>query len=207
MKIYYFVFSLLFISLASCSNDQEQNVKVADFEGYYEIVSMNSEQLVDLNNDGIQSQNLYMEIKNPYYLNEKENPISFYNFNQYSSYAEVRPTSLHSTDTQLILLKLPYQNIQYAYSDGVRNIPYLMMYSQDCGSYLYEFTFNDEISLQNITPEARRMGEVVRLKRMNKSEFSVELIAQLFDFKCKEWIATSTVVVYRKVKFPTNRIS
>lgn len=197
----YFLFSLLLISQTSCSDNQEKDIRTNDFVGHYEIVSMTAEQPVDLNNDGVQSLDLYAEISTPYHLNNEETLIARYDFSQWSSYAEVRPTSLQWVDIKLIILSIPRQRIQSSFLNESPTIPCLALYDQVGDNYFYEFTPDDEIILQHIgskSDESEEWGELPSLKRIDKNAFSVELKMKLFDFKSEKWIEISVVLVYSK---------
>ena len=65
MKRYSYLF-LAALALSSCQND-DNNTIYNDFGGMYKITSMQSENPLDLNNDGIQSFDLYEEIAAPVY--------------------------------------------------------------------------------------------------------------------------------------------
>ena len=68
-KLIYLLFIITFIS---CNKSDDS--PVSKFAGNYKIVSIISEKAVDMNNDGIVSNDVYLEIISPYYLNESEIP-------------------------------------------------------------------------------------------------------------------------------------
>ena len=88
--IHYLLLSVL-LAFSSCQNNEETVIE-NNFKGHYKITAMESDQPLDLNNDGISSSNLYEEIAAPVHGNNKdETPIPFYHFEEWSNYAEVRP--------------------------------------------------------------------------------------------------------------------
>lgn len=79
MKRYSYLF-LAALALSSCQND-DNNTIYNDFGGMYKITSMQSENPLDLNNDGIQSFDLYEEIAAPVYSSKNtsdQEAIPFY---------------------------------------------------------------------------------------------------------------------------------
>ena len=88
--IHYLLLSVL-LAFSSCQNNEETVIE-NNFKVHYKITAMESDQPLDLNNDGISSSNLYEEIAAPVHGNNKdETPIPFYHFEEWSNYAEVRP--------------------------------------------------------------------------------------------------------------------
>ena len=116
--IHYLLLSVL-LAFSSCQNNEETVIE-NNFKGHYKITAMESDQPLDLNNDGISSSNLYEEIAAPVHGNNKdETPIPFYHFEEWSNYAEVRPAFDDQPDYQLLLLRLPLQEI--IFSEPERN--------------------------------------------------------------------------------------
>lgn len=75
--IHYLLLSVL-LAFSSCQNNEETVIE-NNFKGHYKITAMESDQPLDLNNDGISSSNLYEEIAAPVHGNNKdETPIPFY---------------------------------------------------------------------------------------------------------------------------------
>lgn len=180
------------IGFYSCDDKQEEEISVNDFTGYYKITSLKADISVDLNNDGLQSSDLYNEMTEPYYLANPRDPdytpLPMYNFNQISSCAEVRPTESQSTSIKLLLLNLPYQYIAYSS---------LLMYVHDLSYYFYDLDENDNVVLKEKlgdTPEV----QVTELERLDKDNFKVIYNARIYDFVSKEWKETSVKALYER---------
>lgn len=186
------VLTICMMVLSSCNNKQEEEVSVNDFVGYYKITSLKAEIDVDLNNDGLQSSDLYDEMIEPYLLvNPRDpdyTPLPMYNFNQISSYAEVRPTESQSTSTKLLTLNLPYQYITYSS---------LSMYAHDLSYYFYDLDENDNVVLKDKLGDAPEV-QVTRLERLDKDRFKVTYNAKIYDFVSKEWKKTSVNALYER---------
>ena len=196
MKRYSYLF-LAALALSSCQND-DNNTIYNDFGGMYKITSMQSENPLDLNNDGIQSFDLYEEIAAPVYSSKNtsdQEAIPFYHFDEWSNYAEVRPAFHDQSDYPLLLLKLPLQEISNEGSDT----PFLTFYGHDLSDYEYTRTDNSRVDLKLVTPSAVRLGVVERLERMDKDNFVVSMTARFFDFSTRKWIYTPITVTYKRV--------
>lgn len=180
------------IGFYSCGDKQEEVICVNDFTGSYKITSLKAEIRVDLNNDGLQSSDLYNEMTEPYYLvNPRDpdyTPLPMYEFNQISSCAEVRPTESQSASNKSLSLNLPFQYITYSN---------LSMYAHDLSFYFYDLDENDNVVLKGKlgdTPEV----QVTRLERLDKDHFKVIYNARIYDFVSKEWKETSVKALYER---------
>ena len=97
--------------LISCTSDKDENL-VNDFRGYYKITSIVSETPIDLNNDGLKSNNILEEISSPHTTLNGVYP-NFYNAENGNNFAEVRPLVEQSNSTQFISFNFPEQYISY----------------------------------------------------------------------------------------------
>lgn len=202
-----FYVSLLMMALftagfSSCNSDNDYKEETGnnDFAGYYKITALNTNISVDLNNDGVQSKDLYDEMIQPYHLvnlaDSNYTPISMYQFNQITSYAEVRPTECNTVSAKLLLLNLPVQSITYLYNQDQK--PYLGMYKQDLSYYRYELDKNNDVVLVNKygdTPEVQS----VKIERKNQDCFVVTYNAKIFDFVSKAWKQVPVKATYERV--------
>lgn len=180
------------IGFYSCGDKQEEVICVNDFTGSYKITSLKADISVDLNNDGLQSSDLYNEMTEPYYLvNPRDpdyTPLPMYDFNQISSCAEVRPTESQSASNKSLSLNLPFQYITYSN---------LSMYAHDLSFYFYDLDENDNVVLKGKlgdTPEV----QVTRLERLDKDHFKVIYNAKIYDFVSKGWKETSVKALYER---------
>lgn len=96
--IHYLLLSVL-LAFSSCQNNEETIIE-NNFKGHYKITAMESDQPLDLNNDGISSSNLYEEIAAPVHGNNKdETPIPFYHLKN----GATTPKSARLSMTNLII--------------------------------------------------------------------------------------------------------
>ena len=192
-RLFFELFSVLTICLivfCSCNDKQEEEVSTNDFAGSYKITSLKAEISVDLNNDGLQSSDLYDEMTEPYRLvNPRDldyTPLPMYDFNQINSYAKV--PSMESASNKSLSLNLPFQYITYSN---------LSMYAHDLSFYFYDLDENDNVVLKGKlgdTPEV----QVTRLERLDKDHFKVIYNAKIYDFVSKGWKETSVKALYER---------
>ena len=187
-KLIYLLFIITFIS---CNKSDDS--PVSEFAGNYKIVSIISEKAVDMNNDGIVSNDVYLEIISPYYLNESEILKHCYSFDFY--YAEMRPLKYHTNNAQFANFNIPCQYIEYT-SDGS---PFLAFYLQEFIAYTYELTDGDEVILTPNNDHDDQFGCINFMKRTGKDTFVLNMNMNLFDFKTEKWIDAPIQIVYKKI--------
>lgn len=183
---------LVFMLMYSCSN--ETNDLPRDIGGYYKIVSIKSDKPLDLNNDGIVSNDFYTEISGPHTTSNGDK-ISFYDFESSQNYMEIRPTDVQTNKAQLIDFRFPHQYIDYLSNGDV----FLSEYSRIFRKYYYKFN-GDEIELFNdYADEIQEIGTVLELKSKETNTFLANISKKIFDFKTKKWFSVNLQVEYLKV--------
>ena len=176
---------------ASC--ERENKVPVNDFGGYYKLYSIIAEQEVDINNDGIQSNNIFHE-----YASTIPKDFAFYNPNWFSNFAEIRPTIFQTGDGQLADFRFPCQEISYERNNEGK--PELVGYLSRFMNYSYEIDKNGNILLSNNNHEfGKQFGEIHSLKRNGTVTFDLDMTLNLFDFKAEKWISTKAIASYQRV--------
>lgn len=185
--------------LISCTSDKDENL-VNDFSGYYKITSIVSETPIDLNNDGLKSNNILEEISSSHTTLNGVYP-NFYNAENGNNFAEVRPLVEQSNSTQFIYFNFPEQYISYLNDDLELNIPILMHYTTSMNiDYKYEFINQNEIKIINNNPEWNsQFGEIKSLTRIDKNNFEIDLDKKMFDFSSKQWMVLKVKAHYQKV--------
>lgn len=180
--------------LASCDNEHE--VFQNDFKGHYKIMKMTADRAFDLNNDGIQSPDLYAEISAPMHIgNQGQKPIPFYIFDQWGSYAEIRPAFNDQVNYPLACFNIPIQLLDIDPDYGIS----FFSYSQDMSSYVYSFTSNGDIILTQGNSGANNLIEVEGIDRIDKDTFVLTVQAKYYDFKDKQWFETQMQVTYHRL--------
>ncbi|WP_195357389.1 hypothetical protein [Bacteroides cellulosilyticus] len=187
-KLIYLLFIITFIS---CNKSEDS--PVSEFAGNYKIVSIISEKAVDMNNDGIVSNDVYLEIISPYHLNSTKIIEDYYSFDFY--YAEMRPLKYQTNNAQFANFSIPCQHIEYT-SDGS---PFLAFYLQEFIFYTYEFTDGDEVILTSNSDHDKQFGCINSMKRTGKDTFVLNMNMNLFDFKTEKWIDAPIQIAYQKI--------
>jgi len=191
---YLLTISIMLI-LVSCSKDSENTT--IDITGIYKTIAIQSTTMVDLNNDGIKSSDIFAEISNPHVTLDSE-PISFYDFESPDKLAEVRPLVYHSNNAQLIAFNFPHQYIGYISNDT----PYLMEYLKAFINYSYEINSDNTITLIDGNPEHQsQYGVLHSLQHIGNDKLELNLTKKVYDFAEQKWLDIDMKAVYEKVAY------
>lgn len=177
--------------LTGCSENEYTEPIIDDFAGRYEIVSITSGQPLDLNNDGIASNDLYSEYsaifhyENAPYLPQPFVFTDSYNYADFKfNKADFRFPCQYFNDYPNAPVPLR------AYNWGFRIMKYQLT---DSG----EVIISSDVFPDNKTPE-ENMGYVRSLTRLNKDFFQVDMTLQIYDFKQLKWVITPVSAVYAR---------
>lgn len=188
------------VFLISCESDQKENL-VNDFRGYYKITSIISETPIDLNNDGLKSNDYLQEIKSPYVKYDGELIDFMYNNESPYHFAEARPLSYQSNSTKFLNISFPLQAIDSIYLGNDTYVKMNMYYTRMITYLIYKFTEN------NIEIESESLGDLdfygvknFKISRINKFEFEIFFDFKVYDFTENEWIETTVNTKYIKVE-------
>jgi hypothetical protein len=178
-----------------CLNDKNDSFETP-ISGYYKIVSMKSTTAVDMNNDGIKTKDLYMEIGGLHTTPDKQK-LSFYDFESHGNYMEVRPLSYQTSNAQLISLRIPDQVID----DLTDGRFFLMTYLHSFIFYSYKLNQRSgEIELtSNSAPEYVENGVLSKFELQADGSLKLEMTKELFDFVDSKWIQADLTIIYQKV--------
>lgn len=188
--------SFLVISMAACTSDDSKDVK-DDFAGFYKITSIESETAVDLNNDGIESTNILLELTSPHTtLNGLVE--GFYNPGSPQNFAEAKTSN--EVNYSQMNFNFPEQNISYLNFDMELNIPILLDYSTSMNTYGYFIQENRQIDFSDFNPTFNsQFGQIMGCIRDNENHFTLNLKKRMFNFYTKEWILLDLTADYSKV--------
>jgi hypothetical protein len=189
-----------FITLASvslltgCSADKNDSPETP-ISGYYKIVSIESSTEVDMNNDGIRSDDLYQEISSPHKTPDNQE-IPFYDFESQGNYMEVRPLDYHTNNVKLISLNVPEQSMdELTWGEF-----YLRFYFHAFTNYSYKLndrSGNIELIKNNI--EFIENGSLNNFELQTDGTLKLEMTKELFDFADSKWIQADVTIIYEKV--------
>lgn len=191
-----FVIILLFGSLfMSCKKDGTTSIQDS-FPGYYKVKKITSTVAVDMNNDGLKSSNLYYEISGPVTTPSGQR-ISFYDFESFRNYLEVRPLDYQTSTAKFITFNFPHQIIDSLSN----NTLFLMTYNNQFLAYTYEFTSNNRVRVTSSNPAyTDQIGKINELTLNQDSSLTIGLKKRVFDFVDKNWQEINIVAEYSKVQ-------
>lgn len=95
------IISLASLLFMSCKKNSTASVQDS-FPGYYKVKKITSTVAVDMNNDGLKSSNLYYEISG-LVTGPSGQRMSFYDFESFRNYLEVRPLDYQTSNAKLIV--------------------------------------------------------------------------------------------------------
>ena len=185
----------LFLIIVSCSKEDGLGY-MTPLSGHYKVVSIHSDVSADLNNDGVKTNDILFEIAGPHNSIDGKQ-ISFFNFDSFQNYLEIRPLPEAENSAKLISFNFPSQHIDYL----IDETPYLMMYQKSFIHYAYELNQNSKfIQLIDTNPDYDEKGRLKSLEVLENNELELALTKQVFDFVELDWVELNMAVKYKKVK-------
>lgn len=182
MKKFLLIILLIPIIFISCKDDDNTDSPFTDLSGKYKITSMQSSIPVDMNNDGIKSDDVLKEVTSPYIINETSNPGPFY------SNSNVTATVAYNKEKNEGSMFIPYPFQFVIYDNG--DSPFLGFYVMQFIGFSYKLNLDDEMEVTDISTEHQfaDYGVANSAKKIDKDSFIVVISAKLYDFKEKKWI-------------------
>lgn len=189
------------ICLFSCSSDSNGSKIVNDFKGNYQVTNIETDIEFDLNNDGISSKNMFLEITSPHTTPNgiipdfKFKPEYPYNF------VEARPAIDSQNQAQLISFNFPEQDLAFLNEDPNKPVLLFSGYSGKFNTYGYAFASQEKINLIDYNPEYNaKFGKINELVRLDKTSFKLYLTKKIYDFKDKQWKNANVIATYKKIQ-------
>jgi len=194
------IFLIIIICCYSCTDDSNETKIVNDFHGKYQLTNIQTDIELDLNNDGITSKNMFLEITSPHttphgiipdFCFKPENPWNLADASQSNADSQ--------NSMKFINFNFPEQNLAFLNEDP--NKPVLLDYSVKFNTFIYEFKSQNEINLIDYNPEYTvQFGKINELVRMDKTSFKLYLTKKIYDFKAKEWQNANVIAIYKKIQ-------
>ncbi len=184
-------FALVF--MVAC---EDESSKIPSIAGYYRVESLKTDQQVDLNNDGIASEDLMVQIS-------ESNFITQYLFDWPDSYLEIRPTKYNDNFTQLMLIPFPNPVVTFTNSNSSNGA--VSYFNNNLNGVGYEYSYNEETKIihldrtevdQNTEEE---WGKLVEAKQIEKDKLELLVSKNYYDFKTASWLKLQITGVYVKV--------
>ena len=196
-KLTFFVVSILMIS---CTNNDDE-MEINDFKGFYKIKSISSSIEIDLNNDGLKSNDYLQEIKSNY-ISYNGEIINFrYDNELRPNFAEAWPTKYQSNNAQFLDIRFPIQRIDSIYQGNDDFVKMNMEYQKMYTGFIYKLT-NNNIEIESDPFNQFKFYEIntFEISRINKTEFEVIFDFKVYDFTENEWTETHLKAKYEKVE-------
>lgn len=195
-----FIIMLMSIVVISCSNNDDQ-IQINDFKGFYKIKTISSSLPIDLNNDGLKSNDYLQEIKSNYISYNGEIINYGYNNELVHNFAEAKPTEFQSNDTKFLDIRFPYQRIDSIYQGNNSYVKMNMEYRKINSGFIYKLENNNiEIASDPFNQFEFYNINNFQISRINEKEFEVSFNFKVYDFTENEWIETNLLGRYEKVE-------
>lgn len=187
-------------SLTGCSESENAELIMDDFAGRYEIISITSGQALDLNNDGIASNDLYSEYSAPFHWEDASYLPDSFDFTNPYNYAEFRRNELLSINLAEFRFPCQYFNDEFMLNNP--RTPALRAYNWGLSHMYYQLEKDGEVSILPSTipsdEPVDNMGYVRSLQRLTQDIFQVEMTLQIYDFKQQKWAITPVDIIYER---------
>ncbi|RZL34748.1 MAG: hypothetical protein EOP00_31055 [Pedobacter sp.] len=184
--------------LFSCSkNEDETNVN--DFGGYYKIQSISSSLSVDINNDGLKTNDYLQEVKSNYTSYNGEIINYGYDNELRHNFAEARPTENQFNNTNFLDIRFPAQRIDSIYQGNDNYVKMNMEYRKLSTSFIYKIS-NNNIEIESDPFDQFEYYAITNfeINRLNKNEFEIKFDLPIYDFHENDWITTRLTARYIK---------
>jgi hypothetical protein len=195
------IFLIVIICLFSCSSDSNESKIVNDFKGNYQVTNIETDIEFDLNNDGITSKNMFLEITSPHTTPNGIIPDFHFKPESPENLVEARPNIDSQNQAQLISFNFPEQYVAFTNEDPTK--PFLLFsgYSRKFNTFTYEFKSQNEIDVIDFNPEyTAQFGKIDKLVRIDKTSFKLYLTKKIYDFKDKQWKNANVIGTYKKIQ-------
>lgn len=197
MKKTALIFALLTIGIAcETSNQSPEN----DFKGFYKIHTIESSLPIDLNNDGIKSNDYLSEIQSDYTLHTGEIVNYNYNPNNEWNFASASPLPLQQNETKFLNINFPAQSIDSVFMGNDTYEKINMEYRKLNTSFLYEIQ-NQNVSIASDPFDQFTFLGITNfdLQRINKNQFFVAFNFNVYDFIENQWVNTRLTASYTQI--------
>lgn len=190
----------LTILFFSCSKN-EGEIKLNNFSGYYKIQSISSSLPIDLNNDGLKTNNYLQEIKSNYTSFNGEIINFGYDNELRNNFAQVRPTKNQSNNTKFLDIRFPIQRIDSIYQGNNSFVPLNMEYRKMYTAFIYKLTDNDvEIESDPFNQFEYNNINNFEINRITITEFEILFNFKVYDFTVNKYVETRLKAKYEKTQ-------
>jgi hypothetical protein len=186
------VIILVIVTLMGCSRGFESAQN--HLSGHYKVTTIVANVEVDLNNDGIKSDNFFAEISKPFETTQGDF-LPYYNFDFPGNYMEIRPLKGATNDAKLISVNFPDQHIGQLNDEEF----YLSDFENSFTAYLYEIAESELKLTYYGDPNYIENGKINKLLVVEVGILKLELTKKVFDFSDSTWKEVEVTAFYSKV--------
>lgn len=192
------VSTILFVAC----NKEEEATDNNNFKGIYKITAISSSVAVDINNDGLTSNNFLEEISTPYINDDGTESAHLYDSNDRTNYADVKPLYCGCKNRTFINLRFPIQEID---STLVSNNTYTyktVEYKRMNTDIKYA------IAGDQVTIDQASLGDWMgtyafsnfAFNCVNRNVFEVSFDYKVLDYAQNQWVQTNLKTTYQRVE-------
>lgn len=183
--------TVFFVSAYSCGTSEDGSEGIGSggngsgskLGGSYTIISMESDIIVDLNNDGITSFDLLTEI----------DPSVF---STALPELEIKPVVINNKLENMMSFYLPHPTL----TGGTSTTPEGVKFTKRGLGYIYEFDdATQTIHLENNVDEPAVNGRMENIQILGNNKLQAVFIKSYFDFSTTSWKLLTITCVYKKI--------
>jgi hypothetical protein len=191
---------VVLILISSCANNADE-IEINNFKGFYKIKTISSSLEIDLNNDGLKSNDYLQEIKSDYVSYNGEIINYRYDNNLRTNFAEASPTKHQSNRAQFLDIQFPIQRIVSIFQGNDNFVKMNMEYRKMTTRFIYKITSNNvEIESDPFNQFEYYGITNFGIYKNNNSEFEIIFDYKVYDLTENEWVDTKLKVKYEKVE-------
>jgi hypothetical protein len=202
MKKHYFILILFSVAIliSSCTSNSGE-IKINNFKGCYKIKTISSSLEIDLNNDGLKSNNYLEEIKANYISYSGEVINYGYDNDLRSNSAQARPTKYDSNNTQFLDILFPIQRIDSVYQGNDHFVKMNIEYQKMITGFIYKLT-NNNVEIESDPFNQFEYYDIAnfQINKINNFEFEINFDYKVYDFKENKWVETKLKAKYEKME-------
>lgn len=187
---------LLFLTLLilSCQSSEQENTSYRTvISGTYMVSKISSNVKVDMNNDGVKTNDMLDEIS---YYNINGSKVLMVNFKS-NFHAEIRPLNYQNSSAKILDFGFPHQ---YLFQEKNSINEYVLMDNlKSFVGYEYELK-GDKILLNSyIGDYNNQFGEIISCEKRENNSVVLSIKKWIFDFKDQEWKIIPMEITYQKI--------
>lgn len=178
------------IFIFSCDND-DHLTRLPSIAGNYRLLSARTDQGVDLNNDGLVSNDLVTEIDE-------------FDFQFIKSYLEVRPRKHNNTSFKFISIPFPHPNFLFGFPEDPNGF---MVYTTNfINGTGYRYDYNEKtkiISLEredNAAATEATWGRLEEIKVKQANILELEITKSYYDFHTAQLLTIKITALYENTE-------